>query len=100
MGHRSSAQVNLEEARSLSEHLKKNEGYVDCRVLEDGTVACLYDLLYTRAVVLGCTRDSWTNRFCFEDRSLATRRFNELKSEDDVPEGHIASRSVRRPGGT
>lgn len=99
MAAQSPSDISLEEAHRLSEHLVKNEGYIDCRVLEDGTVAGLYDLLYTRAVMLGCTRDSWTNRFCFEDRALATQRFHELKSEDDVPEGHIASRSVTSPRG-
>lgn len=94
------AETNLDEARALSAHLKANEGYIDCRVLEDGTVAGLYDLLFTRAIMLGCTSNGWGSRYCFQDRDLATQRFLELKTEDDVPAGHIASRAFIPPRDT
>jgi hypothetical protein len=67
-------------------------GYLECRELPDGSVACLLELFYTRAIVLGCDEWGFSSRFCFSDRTLATERFRELKSEDDVPEGHIAAR--------
>ena len=67
-------------------------GYRAARVLPDGSVAALLDLIYTRAICLGCHAEGWTTRFCFEDRALADQRFIELHSEDDVPAGHVARR--------
>lgn len=66
--------------------------YAMVRVLPDGSIAGLHDLLYTRAVFLGVNLYGWTKRYCFEDRALATRRFHELASEDDIPEGYTARR--------
>lgn len=71
------------------------QGAVAVRMLPDGSVAKMIDLLYTRAIVLGCTWDGWTTRFCFEDRDLATKRFAELIGEDDVPIGFVAQRFGR-----
>lgn len=66
--------------------------YTEVRVLPDGSIAAIGDLLFTRAIHLGCHWDGWTRRFCFEDRALATQRFHELTSEDDTPEGFTARR--------
>lgn len=66
--------------------------YFDVRVLSDGSIAALHDLMYTRAILLGCTRFGFERRFCFENKSLADKRFTELTSEDDNPEGFIARR--------
>lgn len=84
--------INKQEADALCAWLVGCNGYIDARVLPDGTVAGLQDLLFTRAIVLGCTRDGWAQRFCFEDRSLALQRYAQLAGEDDVPAGHVASR--------
>lgn len=90
--------INRREAEGLCTWLVTSNGCMDARVLPDGTVAALQDLLFTRAIVLGCTRDGWAQRFCFEDRSLALQRYAELVGEDDVPEGSIATRQgVRSP---
>lgn len=67
-------------------------GYRRARVLPDGTVAAVLELLFTRSICLGCHEYGITKRFCFEDRSLADQRFDELQSEDDIPAGHIARR--------
>ncbi len=74
----------------LLEELRKD--YRDVRILSDGSIAALHDLLYTRAIMTGCTRYGFERRFCFQDKALAVQRFQELQSEDDVPEGHIARR--------
>lgn len=66
--------------------------YIEVRVLPDATVAVLRDLLFTRAISLDCDVEGLGPRFCFEDRELATRRFRELQSADDVPEGFVARR--------
>lgn len=66
--------------------------YLDVRVLPDGSVAAVGDLLFTRAIFLGCNAYGFERRFCFSDRELALKRYAELQSEDDTPEGFTASR--------
>lgn len=83
--------VNLAEAHRLCAWLL-GEGYLATRVLEDGSVAGINDLLFTRSIALGCTWDGWSRRYCFEDRSLADEQFAQLKTEDDVPKGFVANR--------
>jgi hypothetical protein len=71
------------------------QGYMEGRVLADGSIALLGDLLMTRAIYLGGTRYGWSRRFCFRDRELASARFKELRSEDDEPAGWTARRPDR-----
>lgn len=78
--------------QELAEHLIAEEGYRAARVLPDGTVAALLDLMFTRAIVLDCNMTGYGNRFCFEDKALADKRFAELVSDEDVPEGFVARR--------
>lgn len=85
-------EVNGREAIDLCHWLMTSNGYREARVLSDGSVAGVQDLLFTRAIVTGCSRGGWGNRFCFDDLALADKRFIELQSEDDVPPGHIAAR--------
>jgi len=80
--------------QELADWLAEDGGYIAARVLPDGSVAALLDLAYTRAICLGVTRWGWENRFCFEDRALADRRFARLESEEDVPVGFIARRTA------
>lgn len=79
-----------QQAEALAAYLRTM--YRDARVLPDGSVAVLVDLIYTRAIGLGANAMSFHTRFCFKDRALADQRFAELQSEDDVPEGFIATR--------
>lgn len=74
----------------LAERLRAQ--YRDVRILPDGSIAALCDLLFTRAIILGCDELGYSRRFCFENRSLADQRFQELQSEDDEPQGYIARR--------
>ena len=85
------ADVESKAAADLAVQMR-NWGYLNTRVLPDGSVAGLVELVTTRAIVLGCTEDGWSRRFCFADRGLADRRFAELQSEDDEPQGYIARR--------
>jgi hypothetical protein len=70
--------------------LKEDNGYLDVRYLPDGSYAALLNLMFTRAIILDVDRCGYGARFCFEDRSLADQRFQELQSADDVPAGFIA----------
>lgn len=70
----------------------KDEGYLDAKRLPDGSYACLLKLMFTVAIITGCTRHGYGNRFCFEDPTLALQRYAELQSEDDEPAGYIARR--------
>ena len=96
-------QANLQDAQALCKWLVEDNGYLAAKVLPDGSVAGLLNLIFTRAICLGCHWEGWANRFCFEDLELANSRFESLVSEDDLPAGHIASRvghamPLRRPG--
>ena len=62
------------------------------RVLDDGSIAIIDDLLTTRSVILGVDDWTWARRFCFSTRHLADEFFNSLKSADDVPNGGYVAR--------
>ncbi len=89
-----------EEYRAKQEELGKElvgenrKYYLDYRVLQDGSLALLVELAFTRAICLGATELSpfTTNRYCYEDRQLATELFQKLQSEDDILEGYTATR--------
>lgn len=84
---------DAEQQAAIATEMKKD--YLDAKVLPDGSIAGLIDLVTTRAIVLGCTRDGWERRFCFKDRALADQRFAELESEDAEPVGWTARRPQR-----
>ena len=67
-------------------------GYIDVKVLPDGSIAALGDLLYTRAIYLSCDLWGYGRRYCFDNKTLANQRFEELQSEEDEPQGSIAQR--------
>lgn len=79
-------------SQQLAEEVRAQGVYLAVRVLPDGSVAALMELMYTRSILLGVSLWSWERRFCFADRSLANRRFYALQSEDDEPEGWVARR--------
>lgn len=72
--------------------VKEMGGYREVRALSDGSIAAIGDLLYTRAIHLGCDVWGWSRRYCFADRELAEREFAKLLTEDDTPAGWVASR--------
>jgi len=92
-------ETNLADAQALRKWLIESNGYLEVKILPDGSVAALMNLLFTRAICLGCHWEGWSNRYCFEDRALADLRFSELTSEDEVPAGHTATRIGSRPTG-
>ena len=81
------------ESEEIARWLKTQ--YLDARVLPDGSVAAIQDLLFTRAILLGCDDETWKARFCFEDRNLAIAQFAALQSASDTPQGFIAKRDFR-----
>lgn len=82
-----------EEWPELHDWLMRHGGYIDVRLLPDGSIAGLMRLLTTVAICLDVTRTcSYERRFCFRDAALAMQRFSELQSEDDTPEGWHARR--------
>ena len=80
-----------QDAEQIAEFVKQ-QGDLAVSILPDNSVAALVELLFTRAIILGCTQGSWAHRFCFNDRELAVERFLELQSEDDEPQGFVARR--------
>jgi hypothetical protein len=83
-------QTEAAEAQRVADKIAPD--YLSTRVLPDGSVAALADLLFTRAIFLDCNEYGYGRRFCFEDRGLATLRFTELHTADDIPEGYTARR--------
>ena len=70
----------------------KEQGYEDARLLEDGSIIAIGNLMYTRAIYMDCTPTGFGRRFCFQDRALADKEFARLHTEDDEPVGWIARR--------
>lgn len=84
--------VDRDQAEKLAAYVRKHNPTVEVRVLEDCSVAMKYDLLFTRAIATGVNYDSYTKRFCFEDRERADTEFAMLVGEDIEPTGWIARR--------
>ena len=76
----------------LVAYIRKHGEYREVRALDDGSIAALGELMYTRAIYLGLDRYGYSARFCFENRALAKAEFDKLKTEDDEPQGCIARR--------
>lgn len=66
--------------------------YLEVRILPDGTVAAVCELLTTRSVLLGCDEHSFKRQFCFADRDLASDFFQAVTSENEVPQGGYVAR--------
>lgn len=66
--------------------------YRDMRVLEDGTIVGIGELMFTRAIYMDMHRYGWGRRFCFEDKAKATEEYAKLTSGDDEPVGWTARR--------
>lgn len=80
------------EAERLVAYLeKRNDGYT-CRVLDDGSVACMFDLLFSRAVAVGCTRETYAYRYCYESKRKAAFVFLKLRSQREEPDGYDVKR--------
>lgn len=67
-------------------------GYLDARVMTDGVVIALGELMFTRAIYVDCSMTGYSRRYCFKERSLADHWFYRLVNEDHEPEGYIARR--------
>ena len=82
----------MQAAEALAQRLKDEGAYLRVRVLPDGSVIALGDLLFTRAIHMDCTPEGYGRRFCFEPRHLADAQFDALQSDDQEPTGYIAWR--------
>jgi hypothetical protein len=76
----------------LLAHIESLGDYRDVRLLPDGSIIAIGDLMFTRAIYMDVNPDGWGRRFCFEDRALADTEFQRLESEDQEPTGWIARR--------
>ena len=66
--------------------------YRDVRLLEDGSIVAIGDLMFTRAIYMDVDHNGWGRRFCFEDRALADSEFLRIADGDQEPTGWIARR--------
>lgn len=76
----------------LLDQISKISGCHHVRQLEDGTVVGVGQLLYTTALYVGLTIDTWHHRFCFDDPALALSELQRLRTAQDEPIGWIARR--------
>ena len=84
-------EINFTEDEYLAQ-VKELGGYLAVRRLSDGTIAALGDLMFTRAIYMGCDLCGWSHRFCFADRALAVARFARIETAKDEPAGFVARR--------
>lgn len=76
----------------LIEELKQDGAYLDVRLLEDGSIVAIGNLLFTRAIYMDVDRLGWGRRFCFQDPALAAAEYHKLQHGDQEPVGWIARR--------
>lgn len=76
----------------LLAHIEALGDYREVKLLKDGSIMAIGDLLFTRAIYMDVSPDGWGRRFCFSDRTLADSEFQRLQSEDEEPTGWIARR--------
>jgi hypothetical protein len=76
----------------LLAHIESLGDYREVRLLEDGSIVAIGDLIFTRAIYMDVHPVGWGRRFCFEDKALADSEFQRLQSEDEEPVGWIARR--------
>jgi len=85
-------QSELKQLEALARHLEeKNDGYT-CRVLNDGSIACMFDLLFSRAIVLGVHSMGYETRYCFESKRVAAFKFAQLRTRHEKLDGYVAKR--------
>lgn len=66
--------------------------YREVRMLEDGCIVGIGNLMFTRAIYMDMHADGWGRRFCFKDRALADAEYQRLTTGDEEPVGWIARR--------
>lgn len=76
----------------LLAQIKELGEYRDVRLLDDGSIIAIGELMFTRAIYMDVNQDGWGRRFCFDDRALADTEFQRLSNEDQEPSGWIARR--------
>lgn len=87
--------LNREEQEALGQRLLEESAgsYLRYRVLEDGSLAILCRLAFTKAIMVGVTyQEPYERRYCFEDFALAEAEFEALTHKGHVPNGFIATR--------
>jgi hypothetical protein len=81
--------------QNLEKHAKEIQKigkYDRVRILPDGSIAGISNLIFTRAIFLSLSLYGYERRFCFEDKEKAEVEFENLQSEEDVPTGWVARR--------
>ncbi len=76
----------------LLAQIKELGAYRDVRLLDDGSIIAIGELMFTRAIYMDVNQDGWGRRFCFQDKPLADKEFQRLSNEDTEPSGWIARR--------
>jgi hypothetical protein len=76
----------------LLAQIKELGEYRDVRLLDDGSIIAIGELMFTRAIYMDVNQDGWGRRYCFQDKALADQEFQRLSNEGMEPSGWIARR--------
>ena len=82
------------EKYSLMERIKAMGGgsYEAVRMLDDGTIVGIGNLMFTRAIYMDMHLNGWGRRYCFQDAALADLEYEQLIDGDQEPKGWLATR--------
>lgn len=81
------------DALRIADRIQKENYYLKIRVLDDGTIIALMELMYTRSIIIDVDQYGYSKRFCFKVRAHADSEFDRLQTGDDEPTGYIARRN-------
>lgn len=68
------------------------QGYNPIRRLDDGTYIAIGNLVFTKALYVGCDRFGYKHRFCFRDLNECLAQFDAYTDILYEPTGWIARR--------
>jgi hypothetical protein len=84
--------ASLDKTIDIIEEIKELGEYRDVRLLDDGSIIAIGELMFTRAIYMDVNLYGWERRFCFQDRALADAEFKKLQTGEEEPVGWIARR--------
>jgi len=76
--------MNLDDTEKTLEYLRE-QGYYGLRVLDDGRIIGLWDLLYTTGLFVDLDLLGYSHRYCFDSTCWANAAIKNWDGEGDPP---------------